>query len=157
MGERLGEERERSVREHRFLHRQIEETQKGLEDVIEKSKRDRGKPREDYDNLQDELQSVVDRLTEACAENAELRQRLASSQPPATAPPLATRAAWSGVLEQASGAHLADSSTSVSIGASSRDVEAPNFEPRTLHLEAEVFSTPCHRVRSSSSGGTPVC
>jgi len=96
----LVDENERGSRQSKFLCRQIEDNQRKLLEFLDTAKHLKSEPSEDYEALQLELLKVVDRLTEVCAVNSELRQRLVNVRIPGAAMPMHERAAWSGTLEQ---------------------------------------------------------
>lgn len=141
--ERLSDEKERGIRQRRAICRQIEENRRELQEFCKHAEHMRSGNHEDYDALQDELQILVDHLTEVCAENAELRQSISRTKvldPSLSATPLEERAAWAGVLEQA---FPADPSPKGKGGRS----------PSTGSLRSEGYVTP--RRGGGSVPGTP--
>mmetsp|Transcript_90603 Transcript_90603/g.143124 ORF Transcript_90603/g.143124 Transcript_90603/m.143124 type:complete len:466 (-) Transcript_90603:40-1437(-) len=99
--EQVALERERGMRQQRHICRNIEASQRELQEFFLRSAEDKAEPREDYDAMQLELQTLVDRLSEVCAENSDLRQQIAQLQVPQPALPIKDRASWAGPLQQA--------------------------------------------------------
>lgn len=140
--EQVALERERGIRQQRHICRNIEASQRELQEFFLRSAEDKAEPREDYDAMQLELQTLVDRLSEVCAENSDLRQQIAQLQAPQLALPIKDRASWAGPLQQA-------------FPASPTASTSTETTPKALPASPTASTSATPRQDGSSLPGTP--